>query len=232
MNNTQTHICEVSNLNFLKAQGKSKTAIFILHGYGASMNDLAGLAPFLDSDNNFTWFFPDGPIGVDIGMHVQGRAWFPIDMNELQKAMMTGSHRSFADKNPKELQVSMDKCEAFIKANSKDFDQILIGGFSQGSMVTSHLLDKFDKLTGYICLSGTLLNQSGLERTLENVAPIKFFQSHGKADQVLQYSQAMNLFELLKLYRMQGEFVSFDGGHEIPPQVLNKCKRFLSSFLI
>ena len=46
-------------------------------------------------------------------------------------------------------------------------------------------------------------------------------------DPVLNFNEAMSLFELLKLNRYQGEFVSFDGAHEIPYPVINKLGEFL-----
>lgn len=226
-----TYKCEASHLEYKHISNNSKKAIFILHGYGASMDDLAGLGNYLDPNGDFDWFFPNAPLKVDIGMHVEGRAWFPIDMNDLQKAIMSGTFRSFADKQPENFFESIKHVNDFILSNSEKYESIVMGGFSQGSMVTSHLLNISKKTKAYICLSGTLLNQDVLEKSLAQTEPIHFFQSHGKSDQVLEYSQAMNLFEFLKYHRLQGEFVSFEGGHEIPPVVLDKCKAFLNKHI-
>lgn len=223
-----TEILSSNNkINYILNSNSSKKAIFIFHGYGASMNDLSGLAPYLDPDKKYDWYFPNGHLGVDIGMHMQGRAWFPINMEDLQKAMMQGGHRTFADKNPEGLELALKISYEFIDEFSKKYDEIIIGGFSQGSMVTSHLLNRFNNLKGFICLSGTLLASDKLEESLKKSNPISFFQSHGKDDPVLEYKQAMDLFEFLKLMRLQGEFVSFDGGHEIPLNVIEKCKKYI-----
>lgn len=223
-----TDKCVVSHLEYKSIINNSKNAIFILHGYGASMDDLYGLGHVLDPNKEYDWFFPNAPLIVDIGLHMQGRAWFPIDMNEIQQAMMRGEHRDFSDKEPQNFYESLKAASDFITTNSSNYKSIILGGFSQGSMVTSHILNISKKIKAYLCLSGTLLNQDVLDRSLKSVDPIKFFQCHGKMDQVLGYDQAMNLFEFLKYNRLQGEFVSFDGGHEIPPVVINKCKTFLS----
>ncbi len=226
-----TYKCKASHLEYRKITNNSNKAIFILHGYGASMDDLYGLGSYLDPQGDYDWYFPNGPLKVDISHHVQGRAWFPIDMNDLQQAMMSGTFRSFADKQPENFFESIKAVNDFILSNSNDYQSIAIGGFSQGSMVTSHLLNISKKVKAYLCLSGTLLNEDALEKSVSQAEPIPFFQSHGKNDQVLEYAQAMNLFEFLKYHRLQGEFVSFDGGHEIPAPVLDKCKKFLVKIL-
>ena len=71
---------------------------------------------------------------------MEGRAWFNIDMAELEQAMRTGSHRAFEDKNPEEFQKALPLVKTFINNLSKDYDEVIIGGFSQGAMISSHLL--------------------------------------------------------------------------------------------
>jgi phospholipase/carboxylesterase len=62
----------------------------------------------------------------------------------------------------------------------------------------------------------------------EGKKPVPFFQSHGKQDPVLNFAESMKLFELLKLNRFQGEFVPFDGAHEIPINVIHKVKDYIN----
>ena len=62
----------------------------------------------------------------------------------------------------------------------------------------------------------------------EDSVKFPFFQSHGKNDPILSYQGAKSLFELLKLCGHEGEFVSFDGAHEIPEKVLMKSKDFIN----
>jgi phospholipase/carboxylesterase len=218
-----------SGLEYIKRGENNKKAIFMLHGYGASMNDLAGLYDVIKTDDNFDWIFPNGPISIPMG-GMEGRAWFPIDMEELQRAMMAGEFRSFEDKEPVEFLRALPLMKTFIDELSKEYDSIIIGGFSQGAMVSSHITsENFDKQIGLILFSGTLLAKDRLIDSLENVKPMPFFQSHGKMDPVLNYNEAMKLFETLKLCRLQGEFVSFDGAHEIPYPVVSKVGKYINS---
>ena len=228
MSNFQSLVENESNLEYLKVSKQSKKAIFMLHGYGASMNDLAGLESVMDQKNEYDWFFPNGPLRISLGGHMEGRAWFPIDMQELERAMRTGEFRKFEDKNPKEFQEALVLANKFVQNLSKEYDEVIIGGFSQGAMVTSHLSGMDIKsLKGLILFSGTLLAKDSLIEKLDGKDAVPFFQSHGKMDPVLNFDESMKLFELLKLCRFQGEFVPFDGAHEIPPIVINKVVQFL-----
>lgn len=229
MHNSEVLKCDKSNIEFLKISKGSKKAIFVLHGYGASMNDLYGLESVIHTDEDFDWIFPNGPLKVDLGMHVEGRAWFPVDMEELQRAMMSGTTRSYEDRTPVEFEEVLPVVEQFIKNQSSDYDEIILAGFSQGAMITSHITALgMDKLKGFILMSGTLLSRDMLIENLEKQKPVPFIQTHGKNDPVLSFDSAMKLFELLKLCRFSGEFIPFDGGHEVAPSAISKISGFIN----
>lgn len=229
MHNPTILIEKNSNLEYLKKDNGAKKAIFMLHGYGASMNDLAGLADVITTNESYDWIFPNAPESVDLGFAMQGRAWFPVNMQDLEQAMMSGTHRSFEDKCPEEFKSALSLAKIFIESISKDYDEIIIGGFSQGAMVCSHLSGSgFKKQKGLILFSGTLIAKDLLLDTLEGKKPVPFFQSHGKQDPVLNFAESMKLFELLKLNRFQGEFIPFDGAHEIPQIVVNKVSEYIN----
>lgn len=220
-----------SGLEYLVNAKGAKNAVILFHGYGASMQDLYGLSEVISTNEKLDWIFPDGPISVPLGMFMEGRAWFPIDMRELEQAMMKGEFRNFEDKCPPEFLKALELATVFINQISKKYDSIVIGGFSQGAMIATHLLTQnisMEKVKGSLFYSTTLLAKEKLMAGLEGKAPIPFLQSHGKSDQLLDYNVAMKLFELFKLYRYPGEFISFQGGHEIPMNVITKSSEFLN----
>ncbi|MBD64368.1 MAG: esterase [Halobacteriovoraceae bacterium] len=217
-----------TNLEFLDIDHHSSQAIIMLHGFGASMFDLYSLHQVMDRDKKYDWYFPNAPLELMPG-HLMGRAWFNIDMQELELAMQKGEHRKFADKEPSELFKGVSLVESFIKARSSQYDKIILGGFSQGAMVSSHLALNTDlSIEKLILFSGTLIAREKLLKA-QNKNRLRFFQSHGKNDPVLEYAQAKELFEALKLLGHTGEFVSFEGAHEIPMEVLSKVSQFLNN---
>ena len=51
-------------------------AVVLLHGFGASMTDLAGLSTMLDR-TGYLYFFPNAPISLQIAPGMTGYAWTP-----------------------------------------------------------------------------------------------------------------------------------------------------------
>ncbi len=210
----------------------SSNAVVLFHGYGADYSDLAPLADMMDPEGEWTWIFPNGPQTVDIGYAMTGRAWFPISVEDLQKAMMTGQAKDYSAAQPQGLDTILASLEVMIDDLKKEHSGLVLGGFSQGGMVASHLLPKAgEQLKGALLLSTVLLNQTQLQNSLEGVTGKPFLQSHGSQDPVLSVAQGMALYQFLKKKGWQGRWAEFAGGHEIPPMVLNKSREFLKSLI-
>ncbi|MFP5490099.1 MAG: alpha/beta hydrolase [Bacteriovoracia bacterium] len=209
--------------------GSTDAAVVLLHGYGADMNDLAPLRRFLDPESKWHWYFPNGPVRVPFGGMWEGRAWFPIDMVELEKAMREGRHRMFADKRPPEFVEALSLMSEEVRQLQKKHSQVVLGGFSQGAMLATHLAAHLHP-AALVILSGTLLDRAGLEAA---VAPdgIPFFQSHGDADPLLSLAQAKDLYQVLESKKWQGLWAPFRGGHEIPAPILQTLNNFLRQIL-
>lgn len=211
-----------------KFEGKSSTAIVFLHGYGANMDDLAGLYDYLDPMHNCHWFFPNAPVKIPFAGMWEGRAWFPIDMQELEAAMQEGRHRRFSDKAPLEFLSSLCVMEEEIKELQKKFQKVIVGGFSQGAMMATHLASRLP-VEALVILSGTLLDRPNLEQNY-HTRPVPFFQSHGDQDQLLGLPEAKELYSVLEKKGFQGLWAPFRGGHEIPPQILKALTDFLRPY--
>lgn len=219
-----------SNLEYLQIENNAKSCICLFHGYGASMMDLYPLGEHIKTQKSYDWFFPNAHLDLPGGRHpmMMARAWFPIDMAALEQAMMRGTHRDFSDVYHENFIAALEKGQAFVESLFEQYDEVILGGFSQGSMITTHLaLKNADKVKALLCYSGALIGRQQLIELLETSTKFPFLQSHGKRDPILSYSYAKDLFELLKLGGHHGEFISFDGEHGIPEVVLAKTQSFL-----
>lgn len=219
----------MNDFDVITKKGTSDKAIVVLHGYGASFQDLAPLHRYLDPTGEFSWYFIDGPLSVDVGMGMMGKAWFPIDMMGLQTALATGTfEKVFADHSPEGLEEITNKVLGFLKSLKEDFSKVFLGGFSQGSMVSSSVImkdkDSADKL---FLLSSTIYDEKRFESDAKNFSAIPTFQSHGSADPVLPVSMANKLNTVLKDIVEEYEYHPFSGGHEIPLPIIEKLKTFL-----
>ena len=201
----------------------SETAVIFFHGYGANMQDLFPLWEMWDN-GSYSWYFPNGVLPLPMGYY-EGRAWFSIDMEALDRAIRTGEFRNMATTIPPELDLTLKQQEHFIRELAKKHKKIIIGGFSQGAMCASHLaLIPYLPIAAMVLLSGNLLAE---ERFPKTVKSIPFYQSHGTKDPILPIKGAQLLETKLKELNFQGHLHVFEGGHEIPMKVINEVKTFL-----
>ena len=202
-----------------------ETAVVFFHGYGANMQDLFPLWEMWDN-GSYSWYFPNGILPLPMGNY-EGRAWFSIDMESLDRAIRTGEFRNMANSIPPEFDLTLKAQENFIRELSKKHKKIIVGGFSQGAMCASHLALIPDlPIDALVLLSGNLLAE---ERIPNAARAIPFYQSHGTKDPILPLKGAQLLEDKLKGLNFNGHLHTFEGGHEIPMKVINEVKSFLHS---
>lgn len=204
--------------------------ILFFHGFGADCNDLFPLGEIIATKQKYNWLFPNGFLEVPIGPGWTGRAWWPVDMMEIQRATERGEHRDFSNETPKGMSKAYDMAMEMIRQLKVPWNQIVLGGFSQGAMLATELyLRAPETPKGLVIMSGTLLHQE----EWKNLAPARsgqrFFQSHGDMDPILGFKQAQKLETLLTQNGMKGSLLAFRGGHEIPAPVLTKIGQYLDS---
>lgn len=224
---------KIAGITCLEKTGdKTQPWIILLHGYGANKEDLASFAYSLNIPENVNWLFPEGILDVPIGPGFYGKAWFPIDMEALDEAMRKGQPRNLSNISPEGLKEARIKVEALLTALNVPFSQIILGGFSQGAMLSTDLwLHHKDNPLGLLLLSGSLLQQKVWKELAAKKESTTFLQSHGRQDQILGFQFAENLFSLLQNSGMDGQYIAFNGGHEIPPVVTEAMSSYIKSKL-
>lgn len=213
----------IEGINCLKRKGEEKRAFVLIHGYGASKEDLASLSQVLAFKGD--WYFPDGIINVPIGPMMMGKAWFPIDMMALEKAMQSGSHRDFKAVTPPGFEEALQRLETFLKTLKEEYQEVIIGGFSQGAMCSLHLSFKMN-LHKVVLLSGNPIAMNLLDLKTDSK---KIFMSHGEHDPLLSFLKAQDLAKELSQENHHLTFEAFSGGHEIPMTIVQKLNSFLTN---
>lgn len=234
MNRPHSHT--IHGLDCLVSHGEEKgPAVILLHGYGADQTDLFPLTQVLRLDKAATWYVPNAPIVVSVGAFMSGRAWFPIDMVALDMAIQQGRVEDFfAHHIPDELLSVSNEMISFVEEIKKNHHKVILAGFSQGAMVASMVaLKKAEILSGLVLFSGTLFNRDEVAKeVLTKKRDLVFLQSHGRQDPLLPVGRARKLFEFLeKDVGFSGQYVEFDGGHEIPPLVLEQTQKYLNQVI-
>ena len=204
-------------------RGETTPILFILHGYGANAMDLAGLAHYLDPDGKWSWVFPEAPIRLSPMANAKG--WFPIDEQAIQQAMMTGVPRNFQTQEVAGLEDKVNQLKSFIDGFSSQ-RKMIIGGFSQGGMMSLHIHRHFkDKLAGLLLMSCAIIDEDKFQAVSN--PDFRTMMTHGKNDPVVSYNEGKYAKTKLEENQYQVELHDFEGGHEISLSALDKIKQYL-----
>ena len=195
--------------------------VILFHGFGADAADLASLAEAVPLKKPVNWLFPNGPLSVPIGPGWTGQAWWAIKMSELDG--------DWTDRQPDGLSKAVDKIFKMFSSMKFEWKDVILGGFSQGAMLATEVFLKAPETPlGLICLSGTLLNKTEWAQLAKARKGSTVLMSHGESDQVLPHKGSVLLQKFFEENGIKTQFVSFRGAHEIPMQVIEKMKSYIS----
>lgn len=219
--------------------GLPNAGVVLLHGYGAPGTDLLALAASLRVPAGTAFFFPEGPLDLSVefgAAHGQARAWWPIDMVRLQVAMMTSATGNALKCLAVGLQDACDRCLRLLDELQSRFaldpNRIVLGGFSQGSIISLELALRDPRpFAGLLLMSSTMLDPEHVQDAAPRRRGMRALLSHGRADPVLPYSVSESLVQNLRAADWDVQWVPFAGGHGIPPQVLETASNLLPQWL-
>jgi phospholipase/carboxylesterase len=216
--------------------GGEGPAVILCHGFGAPGTDLVSLARVIDAGPDTRWFFPEAPIELDLGWGQRGRAWWEIDMMEYQRRMMMGRWAEMMSETPKglaEARGALDEClTALGSHHGVDLARTVLGGFSQGAMLTTDRSLTGHAGAGLAVLSGAMIARDRWTPSFEKISPgFGVFQSHGRQDPILPFAGAEVLRDALRTGGATVDWVAFAGQHEIPGAVLEGLSAFLQKRL-
>ena len=205
-----------------------RKTVLLCHGYGASAQDLAPLAEVLDPDHKLRWVFPQAPVPLD-GELGQARAWFPVDLIQLAEATKLRPQTLWVDQRPAGLDEAQMTLGLAIADLAVDPQDLVIGGFSQGSMVSlDWVLSQTTPPAAVMVLAGTLLDREGWLPRGRALPDVRFIQTHGQQDPLLPFGLAQELSSIMtSQWNWQGRSHFFSGGHEIPSHLMNDLRAFV-----
>lgn len=224
------------------AGGPPKGVVVLCHGFGAPGTDLVGLAEALVSIEprlaNVRFHFPAAPLSLGNLGFGESRAWWLIDFEAIE-ALRTASPealRAFRKAEPPGMAAARKALSAMVSealnASRLAMNQLVLGGFSQGAMISTDVALRLEEPpAGLAILSGTLVTEDVWGPKAKARAGLPVFQSHGRGDQVLPFMAAQWLTELLVSNGLEVDFRPFNGGHEIPEQVIEGLASFLATRL-
>ncbi|CAM3081795.1 phospholipase [Corallococcus sp. ZKHCc1 1396] len=210
---------------------RPELVVVLSHGFGASGTDLVGLGPELMNASPrlaeaVRFVFPEAPLSLEnLGMP-QGRAWFA-----LPQSVLMGQQRDweqFSREVPPGMPAARRALMSTVAALQHPFGRIVLGGFSQGAMMSTDVALRLEESPAGLCLlSGALVAQDEWMPKARARSALPVFQGHGRQDPVLPFQEGERLRDLLTGVGMPVEFLPFDGGHTILTEELEQLAAFL-----
>jgi phospholipase/carboxylesterase len=198
------------------------THLVLCHGFGANAHDLQGVAPLIDPDGSFVFHFPEAPVRL----FQDARAWFPSEPERLGDALSGELWRELPDYDSPALDDSLSALLEDIDGLHVPPESMVIGGFSQGSMMA--LLAALSRpCAAAVLLSSALFSRTRLEGLIAGAARPPVFMGHGLQDRVLPWAAGRALRDLLSSSGFEVEFHSFEGGHWIDDGEARALRAFL-----
>jgi len=209
--------------------------VVLLHGFGAPGDDLVALWRYLKVPDDVRFLFPAAPLNLDMGFG-DARAWWMLDMERVMLARAQGQWDELSQEIPRGLPPARtqihDLLSLALEMLSVPSQSLVLGGFSQGAMLSTDLVLHSDiPFAGLALLSGTLIAKHEWLARLPNRQGLQVFQSHGTDDPILAFSMAQQLRDHIQTAGLPVSWVEFQGGHEIPIQVLDGLGTFLQAVL-
>ena len=215
--------------------------VILNHGFGASGEDLVDFAPWLMDasaavSDRVRFVFPEAPIDLAPAGMPGGRAWWPINMAKLAEMNQTRDFSELTHLDPPGMQQATSLLATAVQEMRQEWQlaesQCVLGGFSQGAMVSTNLtLESALQPALLVLFSGTLLHRERWRQLAQDHPGCPVLQFHGDQDQILPIQPARELSELLSTAGFSVEFQQFRGPHTIPMQALGRFQERLEQIL-
>ncbi len=200
-----------------------KALVFMMHGYGADMDDLAPLANFFGEGVVTYSLNAPGVLPSPEGT-IEGRSWFNLISSPF------GMEYDMED-----VHDSGRALKEFIELKKREekVDKVFLLGFSQGACLVHYtLLREPQLLAGGMALSGRYVDEvfEG-EFDWGAIKDVPLFTSHGETDFVIPYELGEKIIDFYRGNNKELAFHPFAGGHEIPHKVVKAFKSWFKEQL-
>ncbi len=203
--------------------GVSYPLVIMLHGFGAHMGDLAGLAPAIE-DRGYVYACPNAPLAFDFGGGHVGYGWMPR-----QNAAPPEEVEAARENSETLLAGFFD--EVFEKLNATP-GRVALLGFSQGGAMTYRCgLPRPEVFAGLVALSAAIFDPEILRPKLPNTRNQPIFVAHGTGDMQIAVDTARATRSFLQAEGFQPEYREYGMGHEIPFEVIRDLQPWLTGAL-
>ncbi len=204
--------------------GKPRSTIIWLHGLGADGNDFVPIVEQLrlPSDLALRFVFPNAPgMPISINQGYVMPAWYDIHAADLTARV-----------DQQGIQRSTDYLQSLLKQeqeNGVPAERIIVAGFSQGGLIAlTAALNYSEKLLGVMALSTFL----PLEMESPGYHELEIFQAHGRMDDVVPYSAALDTRYRLEQFGHQVAWHEYVMAHSVSISEITDIRDWLLARMV
>lgn len=195
-------------------------AIILLHGFGASMRDLVGLAPGIGR-SGYLYLFPNAPIRMQFEYGMTGYAWTP-----------SGGQPGGEDAATRAEELLVGFFDEAMERHGITEGGMVMGGFSQGGMMTYRFgLRRPEMFAGLVILSGRVTSPEILADNLPEHRDQPIFVAHGTQDAVIGVTAARESRDFLLSERYSPQYHEYNMAHEINQDVMSDLVPWLHNVM-
>lgn len=189
--------------------------VIMLHGFGASMYDLADLTRLID-DKGYIYVCPNAPVPIQLQPGALGFAWNVPGTDDPEQALRTEQKlEGFLHEVMEKHQVSPGRA--------------ILLGFSQGGGLTYRCgLVRPNLFAGLVALSCSIRNPEEMSQRLPAERNQPIFIAHGLQDNI---ERARSSREFLEAEGYTPTYKEYDMGHEINQEVMRDLSPWIKQVL-
>ena len=201
---------------------KPKNAVILCHGYGGDGNDISILANYWKNYLPDTIFLcPNAPEKCAVSS--VGYQWFDL-MDQSKQQILTKSLVA-------EMKLNQLIDEVKVR-NNLEANKIILGGFSQGCMISLQTgIKRKDKINSIIGYSGKIIDTEHLSKNI--VSRPKVILMHGDKDEIVPINFFLEAKEFFIKNNYPVELKSFKNcEHRIPQEGSSLGLEFIKKFIL
>jgi phospholipase/carboxylesterase len=200
--------------------GPGPPTLVLLHGYGSRAEDWLQFEEKWRLPAGTRRLYPQAPLR---GPLTGQRGWWWLG---LESYVPEGEQLPDLSKaSPGGIKVASRLVRQLLENEQQP---VILGGFSQGAMTSAEIAFQTDQaLAGLILLAGTTVNEEAWAQQFAGRRNLPIFIAHGRADGVLPFAIMERFQARLKASGMNVTWYPFDGGHEIPAEVVREMSAWV-----
>jgi phospholipase/carboxylesterase len=209
---------QVAPLSAVYAGAAGGPSLVLLHGYGSNADDWLQFTDTIRWPGRFV--FPQGPWRGPGG----ARGWWWLHLQGYVRE--NGPSPDLSEASPAGLTVASSLLRRFLNGVPQP---VVLGGFSQGAMLSAEIAFQTDQpLAGLILIGGTTVHEAAWVERFPGRRGLPIFIAHGRSDGVLPFEIADRFRTRMQAGGLDVTWVPFDGGHDLPTEVVTAMNAFIA----